>query len=143
MATIYMAGSIRGEEGAGDYDEIVNLLRAAGHDVYAPCSDEASEHKMTDRQIYDRDTQWILASDMLIADVSAPSHGVGYEISFAESNGKVIICVCPKGTSVSAMINGNPDIKLLEYKHVAEIVEYGGFYIFPPKCIFSAGFRGE
>ena len=60
------------------------------------------------REVYDRDVNWIRACDALIAEVSVPSHGVGYEIGFALEQGKPVLCLAQKGISVSKMITGNP-----------------------------------
>ncbi|MEI7962017.1 MAG: nucleoside 2-deoxyribosyltransferase [archaeon] len=43
--------------------------------------------------IFDRDVAWIKEADLVVAEVSMPSVGVGYEIGFAESLGKKIICL--------------------------------------------------
>jgi nucleoside 2-deoxyribosyltransferase len=62
--------------------------------------------------VYARDVDWIRASDVLIAEVSVPSHGVGYEIAFALGIEKPVLCVHQAGRKVSKMITGNPDANL-------------------------------
>ena len=63
-------------------------------------------------EVYERDTSWIEACDALIAEVSTPSHGVGYEIGYALSKGKPVLCCYRRGRRVSKMISGNPDLNL-------------------------------
>jgi 2'-deoxynucleoside 5'-phosphate N-hydrolase len=49
---------------------------------------------------------------VVIAEVSVPSHGVGYEIGFALANGKPVLALYQQGRKVSKMISGNPDVNL-------------------------------
>jgi len=52
------------------------------------------------------------ACDILIAEVSVPSHGVGYEIGFALGIGKPVLALYQDDLKVSKMISGNPDSNL-------------------------------
>jgi nucleoside 2-deoxyribosyltransferase len=60
------------------------------------------------KDVYARDTRWITECDMLLAEVSTPSHGVGYEIAYALALGKQVLCLYHQGRKVSKMILGNP-----------------------------------
>lgn len=62
--------------------------------------------------MYTWDVKWIRASDLLIAEVSIPSHGVGYEIGFTLGAGKPVLALHEQGRNVSKMISGNPDANL-------------------------------
>jgi nucleoside 2-deoxyribosyltransferase len=68
---------------------------------------------------------WIRACDALIAEVSTPSHGVGYEVAFALSLGKPVLCCYKEGQPVSKMITGNshPNLHLATYQNVGEAVQ--------------------
>ena len=70
------------------------------------------EGRLSPEEVYVRDTSWIEACDALIAEVSTPSHGVGYEIGYALSKGKPVLCCYRQGGRVSKMISGNPDLNL-------------------------------
>ncbi len=114
---IYFACSITG--GRRDetvYQQFVAALLAAGHEV--PTQRLASPEAMADeaslgpQEIYRRDTAWIDGCDLLLAEVSTPSHGVGYEIAYALGQGKRAICMHRAGVKVSKMITGNPDTNL-------------------------------
>jgi len=49
---------------------------------------------------------------VLVAEVSVPSHGVGYEIGFALGLQKPVLALYQDGCKVSKMISGNPDSNL-------------------------------
>jgi nucleoside 2-deoxyribosyltransferase len=72
----------------------------------------ATEAELGPPTVYGRDTDWIRACDVLIAEVSVPSHGVGYEIGFALGLGKRVLALVQEGRKVSKMISGNPDSNL-------------------------------
>jgi nucleoside 2-deoxyribosyltransferase len=59
--------------------------------------------------IYHRDISWIKESDLVVAEISTPSHGVGYEIGYALVHQKPVYCMYAEGCVVSKMITGNPD----------------------------------
>src|SRR5665648_257835 len=111
---IYFACSITGgREFETVYQTITQTLLESGHEV--PTSHLAKSgvvdlEKIVDaRVIYSRDVNWIQACDALIAEVSTPSHGVGYEIAYALGLGKPVLCCYQSGQKVSKMITGNPD----------------------------------
>ena len=58
-------------------------------------------------EVFQRDIAWIQACDALIAEVSTPSHGVGYEIAYALNLGKPVLCCHRQGFPVSKMLTGN------------------------------------
>lgn len=62
-------------------------------------------------------------SDLLVAEVSTPSLGVGYEISYAIENDKDVLCLYHErsGKQLSAMINGCPDLTVARYSQVEAI----------------------
>lgn len=114
---IYFACSITG--GRQDeliYQRLVAALQEYGHHV--PTAILASPEVMplegleVPEDVYSRDVSWISGCDLLLAEVSTPSHGVGYEIGYALSQGKKVLCLHRQGVNVSKMILGNPDPKL-------------------------------
>ncbi len=70
------------------------------------------EKVVSPREVYERDIRWIQECDLVIAEVSTPSHGVGYEIAYALNLGKRVLCLYRKGERVSKMITGNSDLNL-------------------------------
>jgi nucleoside 2-deoxyribosyltransferase len=76
-------------------------------------------------EVYRRDTGWIDESQVLIAEVSTPSHGVGYEISYALDRGKPVLCIFRREARVSKMLTGNtmPGITVAAYGDVSEVID--------------------
>jgi hypothetical protein len=114
---IYFACSITGgREFEPVYQVLMDSLLADGHEI--PTSHLANstvvdlEGRVSPREVYDRDVNWIAAADLLIAEVSVPSHGVGYEIGHALGLGKPVLCLAQQGRKVSKMITGNPNTGL-------------------------------
>jgi nucleoside 2-deoxyribosyltransferase len=110
---IYFACSITGgREFEPAYRAIVAALLADGHEIptahLAEPGATADENTLSPRMVYDRDVNWIQNCDILIAEVSVPSHGVGYEIGFALNAGKRVCCLYRNDRKVSKMITGNP-----------------------------------
>jgi nucleoside 2-deoxyribosyltransferase len=103
------------------YGRIVDALLAGGHEV--PTAHLARpevmelERVVEPREVFRRDIEWIEACEALVAEVSTPSHGVGYEIAYALSRGKPVLCCFRRGARVSKMITGNHDarLRLAEY----------------------------
>ncbi len=120
---VYFSCSITG--GRQDqplYRDIVTLLEAGGHEV--PTAHLAHDDVLdleaveTPEEIYMRDVDWVRECDALIAEVSTPSHGVGYEIALAVSLGKPVLCCYREGVRVSKMILGNraPHYQVYSYQ---------------------------
>lgn len=114
---IYFACSITGgREFESIYQDIVAALIADGHEIptahLAQSNVVAEEQVVAPGDVYTRDVTWIQNCDALIAEVSVPSHGVGYEIGYALSAGKRVLCIHQAGRKVSKMITGNPDAAL-------------------------------
>lgn len=114
---IYFACSITGgREFESVYQAIVEALVQDGHQVPTAHLAESGigvvEAVLDPQAVYSRDVDWIRASDVLIAEVSVPSHGVGYEIGFALGIGKPVLALYQQGRKVSKMISGNPDAHL-------------------------------
>ena len=114
---IYFACSITGgREFESVYQTMVAALGQDGHQVptahLAESGIGAVEAVIDPQAVYIRDVNWIRASDALIAEVSVPSHGVGYEIGFALGIGKPVLALYQQGRKVSKMISGNPDAHL-------------------------------
>ncbi len=133
---IYFACSITGgREFEVVYQEIVAALTADGHEI--PTSHLAqsdvmqNEYDLTQQDVYERDVNWIKNCDVLIAEVSAPSHGVGYEIGFALNIRKPVLCLYQKDQRVSKMITGNSDSKLSiqSYANIKEAISQSRFFI--------------
>ena len=75
-------------------------------------------------EIYHRDMNWLKECDAVVAEVSTPSHGVGYEIALALTLGKPVFCCYRQGRKISKIITGNdsPTLVVREYTNDAEAV---------------------
>ncbi len=75
-------------------------------------------------EVYERDVAWIRACQALVAEVSTPSHGVGYEIAFSLELGKPVLCLFQEGRPVSKMITGNtrPGLRVCAYRDADQAV---------------------
>jgi nucleoside 2-deoxyribosyltransferase len=80
------------------------------------------EDGVTDEYIYERDVAWLREADFLVAEVTTPSLGVGYELGYAEARGKPTLCLFrpTSGRSMSAMIRGNARFVSKNYDTVEE-----------------------
>ena len=123
MKKIYFAGSIRGGRNDQElYKKIIGHMQTLGevlteHVGYAGIN-PLGEVGMTDQEIYKRDLDWLSSSDMVVAEVSTPSLGVGFEIAKALGLKKKVLCLyrSQEDKKLSAMISGCPDLKVKEYR---------------------------
>jgi 2'-deoxynucleoside 5'-phosphate N-hydrolase len=137
MKKIYFAGSIRGGRDDHElYKKIIDHLKSFGEVLTEHVGlDNLSmmgEAGMTDRAIYDRDMQWLSSSEVVVAEVSTPSLGVGFEISKAIELKKGILCLFRVNSDrkLSAMISGCPDVQVRQYvafEDVKQVID--GFFM--------------
>lgn len=109
---VYFAASIRG--GRADvsiYKQLIAYL-SNNHEVLTEHIGDDSiiasgEVERTDEAIRDRDIQWIEEWDVMVAETTNPSLGVGYELAYAEHIGKPVIIIHRTNQSqLSVMIAG-------------------------------------
>lgn len=115
---IYFSGSIRGGRADADlYNKLIQELKKYGNVLTEHVGSSQLETTQTDREIHDRDMQWLKEADIVVAEVTTPSLGVGYEIGRAVEMGTKIVCLYREvaGKSVSAMIKGCPEVTCCEY----------------------------
>jgi len=109
---VYFSCSLTG--GRNDeaiYGALVDHVQAAGHEVLtahlARPEVMRAERVVDPGEVYHRDIAWIEECRVLVAEVSTPSHGVGYEIAYALERGKPVLCLYRRDARVSKMITGN------------------------------------
>jgi nucleoside 2-deoxyribosyltransferase len=125
---IYFAGSIRGgREHAQLYRRLIGALSLLGTVLTEHVGNAlpaAGENK-DDRAIFERDMRWLESADVVIAEVTTPSLGVGFEIGRAVLMGKRTLCLhqSGEGRRTSAMIAGCPNVTLIEYTTFDEAEE--------------------
>lgn len=127
MMKIYFAGSIRGGRDLADlYSRIISYLQQSGdvltEHIGNPNIATAEQGRQKDSLIYEQDTAWLSQSDVLIAECTCPSLGVGYELAYAERLGKPChVLYNPARTQLSAMITGNKYYHIYPYKTEEDI----------------------
>ena len=129
MKKIYFSGSIRGGRNDSKYYlEIIKLVQDRGDTVLTEhIGDKELSHlgeaDRTEDYIYKRDMAWVTESDAVIAEVSTPSLGVGYEIAYAETMNKPVLALYrpQAGKKLSGMIVGSPKTQVVEYHDVREL----------------------
>ena len=125
--TIYFAGSISG--GRGDqavYKEIIDLLKQHGTvltEHFGNASLTAAGEDLDDCAIHDRDLEWLRRADVLVAEVTTPSLGVGYEIGRAVEWGTRVVCLFrpSAGRRLSGMIAGCAGVVVRQYSDAAQL----------------------
>ena len=123
----YFAGSIRGgREDAALYQQIIEYLKTFGEVLTEHIGDpkltDLGDDGPTDSFIHDRDLEWLQSADVVVAEVTTVSMGVGYEIGRAVESGKKVLCLFrpDSGKNLSAMIAGCPDLELVNYSNLGE-----------------------
>ena len=127
---IYFAGSIRGgREDQRLYLQIINYLKKYNEVLTEHIGDESindlGEKGNKDTYIYKRDMEWLKQCDLVIAEVTTPSLGVGYEIGRAIQFNKKVLCLYRyiENKKLSAMLAGNRKIKVIYYKGFEDLKE--------------------
>lgn len=126
MKKIYFAGSIRGgREDAKLYQRIISHISKSNkvltEHIGNPHIDSA-EKGMTDQDIYEQDAAWLRECDTVIAECTTPSHGVGYEMAYAEAIKKPVhIFYDLQRAKLSAMLAGNSYYHLHPYSTEEEL----------------------
>lgn len=129
---IYFSGSIRGGRGHHEWYAFIGKELSKYGEVISEFVDSKllinygyGQSSYTDKQLYLRDMKIISEVDIIVADITVPSLGVGYEIAYAEKLNKKIFCIYhqTEGKEISAMITGNQNCKIFPYKNKEEIPE--------------------
>ncbi|HOT96663.1 MAG TPA: nucleoside 2-deoxyribosyltransferase [bacterium] len=119
---IYFAASIAGGRSyLPTYRRMVDFLKAGGHRVlteHIVAQDVLrQEQPFSARQIFERDAAWLESCDCVVAEISNPSLGVGYEICYALDCSKPLLCLHARGLFISRMITGisRPGFSVADY----------------------------
>ncbi len=126
---IYFCGSIAGgRQSAAVYPVIVDHLEASGHSVLTKHVARPDvlrwEDVKTPQEVFGRDMAWLRECDAVVAEVTAPSLGVGYEIAEALHLRKPVLCVYREGVNLTKLLTGNtePGIAVLAYTSEAAML---------------------
>ncbi|MFW9851057.1 MAG: nucleoside 2-deoxyribosyltransferase [Candidatus Thorarchaeota archaeon] len=122
MVHVYLSGPIIHAELRKEdfYQGVVNHLESRGITVFAPQFLEPAEPA----EIYRRDVEQVRKCDVIIAEVSNPSLGVGMEIMLArEIETPILLFRQSNAKPLSKMVEGTDRKALFEYTSVDEVVE--------------------
>lgn len=126
---IYFCGSIRGgRDLAALYGRAVETLKEYGSVLTEHVGSSALTHfggDGTNEFIYQRDTARLRECDILIAECTVPSLGVGYEIAYGEALGKPVHVFYggEDPRRLSAMLAGDPALHIHYYQGEAELLQ--------------------
>lgn len=126
---IYFSGSIAGGRQDQDlYLKIIQHLKKYGQVLTEHIGDSSLTSmgsSKTAKEIHDEDMDWLLQSDLVIAEVTTPSLGVGYEIGRALEHNKPIITIFrpSEGRRLSAMIEGSDTITCHNYQDLSQAIQ--------------------
>jgi len=126
---VFFSGSIRGGRSDVDvYADLIEILDGEGtvltdHIGTEDVEEREREAGLSDSDIYEQDLEWLAAADVVVAEVTTPSLGVGYEIGRAVAWEKPVLCLYrPSGDhDLSAMVRGNDAVEVVEYRDPAAV----------------------
>lgn len=121
---VYFAGSIRGgRTDAKLYQRIIEYIKQTDAVLteHVGNLELSSMEGSGDKNIYAQDTAWLRESDLVIAECTCPSHGVGYELAYAEHHRKPVHIFYRAGTNLSAMLTGNNYFHVHSYETENEL----------------------
>ena len=124
---IYFAGSIRGgRKDAELYRKVIAALKEK-HQVLTEHVGDLSLSVVEDKgdkAIYEQDTAWLRECDVVVAECTQVSLGVGYELAYAEAHNKEVhIFYRPNETQLSAMLSGDEYFHIHQYTNEEEILK--------------------
>ena len=134
---IYLACTVRGDRGGiGAGRAIARHLQHRGHEILTPhllADDvETAEATLTEEAVYQRDIAWLSSCDMLIAEASGSSYGVGFEVGYvlgrSPQTGQRVVLVYDRARrgAISRLISGNCDgaCRTFGYGSIEELLAF-------------------
>ena len=117
---IYLACTVRGDRGGVEAGRaIARHLQQRGHEVLTThlLADDVdvAESTLTEDAVYRRDIEWLSSCDLLVAEASGSSYGVGFEVGYVlgrapRTNQRVVLVYDrARRGAISRLITGNCD----------------------------------
>lgn len=115
---IYLACTIRGDRSALPAVRLIHdALVALGHEVltarFLDEHAEAEDGRLSEQQVFERDLRWLDACDLIVAEASGSTYGVGFEVGYvlarAERTGQRVVLVydAARRQAISRLVPGN------------------------------------
>lgn len=140
--TVYFAFTVRGNRGAlAAAREVSARLEQDGHHVLTTHllqdDPDGAEAALTDCQVYERDIRWLESADLLIAEASGSSYGVGFEVGYvlarAGQTGQRVLLVYDEARrpAISRFIAGaiHPACTVRSYREPSELLAVVADYL--------------
>ena len=134
---IYLACTVRGDRGAIESARaLAHWLEGAGHTVLTKHllddNVDAAESALSEREVFERDLQWLHGADVLVAEASGSSYGVGFEVGYvlgrAERTGQRVLLIYSEARrpAVSRLIAGNahPACTTYAYRDIQDLLRF-------------------
>jgi 2'-deoxynucleoside 5'-phosphate N-hydrolase len=145
---IYLACTVRGDRGAVVVARaLADALECMGHTVltrHLLADDvERGESALSERAVFERDLQWLESADMIIAEASGSSYGVGFEVGYvlgrsnATSQRVLLLYDMQRRSMVSRLIPGNshPNCTTYPYRDGEDLLRFVTTFLAPvPGC---------
>ena len=120
--TVSVRGNVVSKESVRKHISIMKLFGIVLTEHLGSESESIVDMGKNDKDIYEEDMKMIDQCNIVIADITSPSLGVGFMISKAVQLNKPILCLCfnnqkdfiPK---ISAMISGCPKVNIMYYSN--------------------------
>lgn len=117
---IYLACTVRGDRGGVAAGRaIAERLERCGHRVLTThlLADDvdSAESRLSEEDVYRRDIAWLERCDVLVAEASGSSYGVGFEVGYvlgrASVSGQRVVLLYDRARrqAISRLITGNCD----------------------------------
>lgn len=132
--TIYFTASTAGHrKKRKQYEEIIKVFEKMGHKVvtsFTPGEVWEKRKPRDPQKVYKQTKEGIDEADLVIAEMTNPSFGVGYRLNYALAHNKYALVLYPQGLGVlakSPLWEGNPSEfltkKSYSMKNVKEILK--------------------
>lgn len=130
---IYLACTIRGDRSRLEVARaLATVMRQGGHELLTErfLDDRAEDEdgRLSEAEVFQRDLAWLDECDVLVAEASGSSYGVGFEVGYvlarAGETGKAVVVLYDRRARdrVSRLISGNthPHCVTVEYASADE-----------------------
>ena len=139
---IYLACTVRGDRaGVAAARVICEAAERHRHHVLTKhllCDDaDAAEASLTERAVFERDMRWLEDADLLIAEASGSSYGVGFEVGYvlgraAHTGQRVLLLYeASRRALVSRLIAGNTHhaCTTYAYRDAADLQQFADMFL--------------
>ena len=145
---IYLACTVRGDRGAIAISRaLADAVESMGHVVLTrhllTDDPDTEETRLTERDVYERDLRMLESADVLIAEASGSTYGVGFEVGYvlgrSGTTGQRVLLLYDRERRdrVSRLIVGNthPACTTYPYRSAADLLRFVEVFLAPvPGC---------